>query len=166
MGQLISTGEKSKVALTVTVILNLALDRCFLMSKASEIHSCQMLMNNHQGLGSPTRADKSSDSAASSNERIGNPRTCFLCCWATLKVRMPVKGPHGFSWVQPAVYPLYAAVGVGILAACTIITRKLTGVSQVERGKPLGAGCQVLTHTTCQFLRSRAGCPVLQIQLI
>jgi hypothetical protein len=45
---------------------------------------------------------------------------------------MPAKGPHGFRWVQPAVYPLYAAMGVGILAACTIVTRKLTAVREPE----------------------------------
>ena len=37
----------------------------------------------------------------------------------------------GFRWVQPAVYPLYAAVGIGILAAVTIMSRKLTAVCAV-----------------------------------
>ena len=38
------------------------------------------------------------------------------------------KPVRGFSWVTPAVYPLYAAVGVGVLAAVTIMSRKLTAV--------------------------------------
>ena len=113
--------------------------------------NCLIIRAKRAQMGSPTLGRQCSDSAAWLHGHIGLPRRSFLCCWAALKVKMPVKGPHGFSWVQPAVYPLYAAVGVGVLAACTIITRKLTAVSQAGATEELEADCEVLTHTTCQF---------------
>ncbi|EIE23897.1 hypothetical protein COCSUDRAFT_62427 [Coccomyxa subellipsoidea C-169] len=33
---------------------------------------------------------------------------------------------HAYRWVRPDVYPLFAAVGVGVAAAAVIMSRKLT----------------------------------------
>jgi len=52
----------------------------------------------------------------------------FLKCFRGNHQEMAPVGRNAHRWIRPDVYPLFAAVGLGITAAAVIMSRKLTAV--------------------------------------